>query len=77
MRLYLAQAKAAGGKVLKTRFAGSIVASRDLRRNLSESAGVPLKSVDVHEVDFPTGKVDLLDYLNKTLLPQFDKDILP
>lgn len=76
MRLYLAQAKTSAGKVLRTRFAGSILASRDLRRNLSQAAGVPLKQVDVDEVDFPTGKVDLLAYLNDNLLPQFDKEIL-
>ena len=73
MRIYTVTAKTAKGRVLRKRVAGSMLASRDARRNLADAAGVPLKQVDVDEFLLPTMKVDLLLAINSLLSPYDEK----
>ena len=69
MRIYTITAKNATGRVLRKRVAGSMLTARDARRNLAESAGVPIKQTEVEEFLLPTTKPDLLDAINSLLKP--------
>ena len=73
MRIYTVTAKNAKGRVLRKRVAWSMLSARDMRRNLADAAGVPLKQVDVDEFLLPTTKVDLLLAINSLLSPYDEK----
>lgn len=75
MRIYLVTAKNATGRALRKRVAGSLLSSRDARRNLADDAGVPLKQVDVDEFLLPITKPDLLDAING-LLKAYDAKVM-
>lgn len=48
-------------------FAGTQAQVREIRQTFVNDYGVKKKDVEVEEVDIPTGKQDLLDFINGLL----------
>jgi hypothetical protein len=69
MRLYKVCWKE-GGEVVRTRFAGSMAQVREVKAGFI-TAGALKKAVEHEEVEVPTGKQPLLDFLNAELT-EFD-----
>lgn len=63
MKAYKVQA-VEGDVVVATRYAGSQAQVRELRDQLMEQFDVKRKQVSSEEVEIPTGKAELLEFIN-------------